>query len=52
MFKSLFGLATDVVKIATAPIGLSSEIMRGVTKPVAEVVDDLVEDIKGEDNAD
>ena len=48
MFGSLIGLATDVVKVATAPIEVAVDVVRVVTKPVAEEVEEIVKDVKDE----
>jgi len=48
MFKSLFGVVTDVVKIAVAPIEIAADATRAVTKPIADVVEETVKDIKDE----
>lgn len=44
----LFDLLGDVVRIATAPIEIAADIATAVTKPVAEVAQDIVDTIKRE----
>lgn len=46
MFGSLFGLVEDTVKIATAPIEIAVEVTRVVTKPLADVAEEIVEGVK------
>lgn len=47
MFKSLLGIMSDAAKIATAPIEIALDVTRAATKPIAEVAEELVEDVKG-----
>lgn len=46
MFKSWMNLATDVVKIAAAPVEIAADAARIITKPVADVAKDVVKEIK------
>lgn len=46
MFGSLFGIVSDVVKVAAAPVVVAVEVTRTVTKPVADEVTKAVEVIK------
>ncbi len=47
MLRSLFGVVTDIAKIVTAPAEIALDLTRTVTKPVADLADDVVEDVKG-----
>ncbi len=46
LFDSLLDLATDTVKIVAAPVDVVVTIAAAAVKPVAEVVEELAEDIK------
>lgn len=46
MLKGLIGIAGDVVKTVTAPVEIATDITRAVTKPVADLAEDLVEEVK------
>lgn len=46
MFGSLFGVAIDLVKIAAAPVEIALDVTRAVTKPVADVAQEAVKEIK------
>ena len=46
MFKSIFNVAADVVKIAVAPIEIAADLTHVVTKPVAELAEDVVDMVK------
>ncbi len=46
MFKSLLGLTGDVVKVATAPIEVAADLTRAAVKPIVEVAEDVVKDVK------
>lgn len=46
MLKSLFGLTEDVVKIAVAPVEIAVDAARIVTKPVADMADDITKEVK------
>jgi hypothetical protein len=42
----LFDILGDVVDIVSAPIEIAADVTRAVTKPVAEVAQDVVKEIK------
>lgn len=46
MFKSLAGLVTDAVKVAAAPVEIAAGAARVVTKPLAEVAEEIAEDVR------
>lgn len=46
MLGSLVGVASDVVKIATAPVEIALDVTRAVTKPIADVAQEAVKEIK------
>ena len=46
MFKSLFGIAEDLIKVVAAPIEIAADVTRSVTKPVADVAQEAVKEIK------
>ena len=46
MFKSLLNITTDVVKIASAPVEIALDTTRAVTKPVADLCEETVKEIK------
>lgn len=46
MFNSLFGVVTDVAKIVTAPVEVALDTTRVVTKPLADVAEEIVEGAK------
>ena len=46
MIMSLFDIVGDVVNIVTAPIEVAVDITRAVTKPMAEVAQDVVKEVK------
>jgi len=46
MFKSLFGIVTDVAKVVAAPVEIALDLTHAVTKPVAEVAEEMVKDVK------
>jgi len=41
MFKSIFGLVSDVATIVTAPVEMAVDATRIITKPLAEVAKSL-----------
>jgi hypothetical protein len=45
MFDSLFGIATDVVKIASAPVSIAADVTRVVTKPVADLAEAAAKEV-------
>jgi hypothetical protein len=46
MFKSLLGVVTDVAKVAVAPVEIAADVTRAVTKPVAEIAEEAVKEVK------
>jgi len=46
MFGSLFDLAEDVCDIVSAPVEIVAETARVVTKPIADVAKEVVEEVK------
>ena len=46
MFGSLFGVVSDVAKIAVAPVVIAADVTRAVTKPVADEVTSMVKSIQ------
>lgn len=50
MFGSLLGLASDVVKVAVAPVDIALSTARVVTKPLADEAQKLAKEIKKELN--
>lgn len=48
MFKSIFGLVSDVATIVTAPVEMAVDATRIITKPLAEVAEEAVEAVKEE----
>lgn len=46
MLKSLFGIASDVVKVAVAPIEIAADATRAVTKPLADAAQEVVKEVK------
>lgn len=47
MFKSIVNLFEDVTRIATAPVEILSDIAQVVTKPSADIAQDVVDVAKG-----
>ncbi len=43
MLKSLFGLVEDTVKIAIAPVAIAADVTRTVTKPAADLAEQISE---------
>jgi hypothetical protein len=48
MIKSLFNLTKDVAEIVTAPIEIAADLTRTVTKPVADTLKEIAEEVKPE----
>lgn len=48
MLGSLFGLASDVVKVVAAPVDIALSTARVVTKPLADEVQKVAKEIKNE----
>lgn len=46
MFDSIIGLLGNVVKIAAAPVEIAVDVIRAVTRPIADAVSEAVDDIK------
>lgn len=46
LLKSVVDLATDVVKVAAAPVVIVTDLAGAAVKPIAEVAKDLVADVK------
>lgn len=45
-FDDIAGLVGDVVKVAAAPVQVVASVARAVTKPIAEVAEVIVEEVK------
>lgn len=48
MFGSLLGVATDLVKIAAAPVEIAADLTRAVTKPIADAATETAKAVKAE----
>ncbi len=46
MFKSIIDAATDITKIAAAPIEMAADATRTVTKPLANAAEQIKDDFK------
>ena len=46
MFGSLIGIVTDVVKVVAAPIEIAVDVTRVVTKPIADLAEEAVSEVK------
>ena len=46
MFGSLLGIATDLVKVAVAPVEIAADVARVVTKPAADLAQEAVKEVK------
>jgi len=46
LVKSVVGLAENVVDIAIAPVEVVVDVTRMATKPIAEGLEELTEDVK------
>ena len=46
LLNSIVDLTTNVVKVVVAPVEVVATLANAAVKPVAEVVTDLVQDIK------
>jgi hypothetical protein len=42
----MFGLLDDIVKIAVAPISIATDVARVVTKPVADIAEEICKEAK------
>ncbi len=52
MFKSLLGVVTDVAKVAAAPVEIAADVTRAITKPVADLAEEAVKEVKEMTEAD
>ncbi len=48
LLNDVIGLATDVAKVAIAPVEVVASVARAVTKPVAELAEDMVKAARDE----
>lgn len=48
MLGSLLGLATDVVKIAAAPVSIAVDVALACTKPVADAAEEAAKAVREE----
>lgn len=46
MFKSLLDLGTDVIKTAAAPVEVVADLTRVVTKPIADLSEEVRDEVK------
>jgi hypothetical protein len=46
MLKSLFGIIADVAKVALAPVEITIDVTRSVTKPIGELASETAKGIK------
>lgn len=46
MFKSLLGIVEDTARIVTAPVEVALDLTSAVTKPVADLSQDVVDEVK------
>lgn len=46
MLGSLLGVATDLIKIAAAPVEIAVDITRAATKPVADAAQEVAKEVK------
>lgn len=46
MLRSLLNITGDLVRVVTAPVEIAADLAATVTKPVADVAQDIVDDIK------
>ena len=45
MFGSLLGIATDLVKVAVAPVEIAADVARVITKPVADIAEEVTKEV-------
>lgn len=45
LLKSTIGVATDLTKIALAPVAITADMARAATKPIADAVEEAAEDV-------
>lgn len=48
MLKSLFNIVGDVARVVTAPVEMIVDVAAAITKPIAEVTQDIVDSFKEE----
>ena len=48
MFGKLFDVVVDVARVVTAPVEIAVDVVAAVTKPIAEVAQDVVDTVKDE----
>lgn len=48
MFDSLFGTIANVARVVTAPVEIAADIAEAVTKPIADLAQDVVDTVKDE----
>ncbi|MEZ0147970.1 MAG: hypothetical protein AB9Q19_01420 [Candidatus Reddybacter sp.] len=46
MFKSLFGIVEDVVKVVAAPVEIAVDVARVATKPVGDLAQAAAKEVK------
>ena len=46
LLKSTIGIASDVVKVVTAPVVIAAEVTRAATKPIGDAAEDVAKDVK------
>ena len=46
MFGSIFGIATDLIKVAAAPVEIAADLALTVTKPVADAAKEVAKEVK------
>jgi hypothetical protein len=46
MFGSLLGVATDLVKVAVAPVEIAADVARVITKPAADLAQEVTKEVK------
>lgn len=46
MFDNLINIVSDVAKVVVAPVEISLDLTSTITKPIAELAEDLVQEIK------
>jgi hypothetical protein len=52
LFKSIFGVAADIVTTALVPVEIAADVTRSVTRPMAELAVDAKDGIKAIANPD
>ena len=46
LFDSLANLATNVVKVALAPVDIAADLTNAAMQPIVEVAEEITKDIK------